>query len=45
VTARAEQKGHDAAQLLIEEMLRTALWHFDISASPLELARKAAMLR
>ena len=36
MTARVEQKEHDAAQLLIEEMLRTALWLFDISASLLD---------
>jgi hypothetical protein len=31
-----EQKEHDAARLLIEEMLRTALWLLDISASLLD---------
>lgn len=36
MTARVEQKEHDAAQLLIEEMLRTALWLFDISTSLLD---------
>jgi hypothetical protein len=36
VTARVEPKEHDAGQLLIEEMLRTALWLFDISTSLLD---------
>jgi hypothetical protein len=36
VSARVEQKEHDAGQLLIEEMLRTALWLFDISTSLLD---------
>lgn len=37
MTQRAvEQKDHDAGPLLIEEMLRTALWLFDISTSLLD---------